>query len=118
MPWAVDPRDASNNDSFPMRGFRNNPDIPVSLNELERQYCTLTGFSYPITEMPFVLSWVLFRVSASRNVNMLYLSIPLRSWRSFRRELQRDMRGDRRAQKKPLYMCNFSPFSAIWLVWC
>ena len=35
MPWAVDPRDALGNDSFPMRGFRNNPDIPVSLSELE-----------------------------------------------------------------------------------
>ena len=63
MPWAIDPGDAPHGDAFPMRGFKNDPAIPVSISELERHYCNLTGFSYPITEMPFVLSWVLFRVS-------------------------------------------------------
>lgn len=48
-----------------IRGFKNAPrdQVPISLEELEREYCSLTGQQYPIVEMVFVRSWMLFRVS-------------------------------------------------------
>lgn len=45
-----------------MRGFKNSEDLPVPLEELEMEYCRLMDFSYPIKEMVFARSWMLFRV--------------------------------------------------------
>ena len=46
-----------------MRGFKNTTkDVPITLEELEREYCRLTNQPYPIIEMLFVRSWMLFRV--------------------------------------------------------
>lgn len=48
-----------------MRGFRNaNVDVPIPLEDLEREYCLLTKQAYPIPEMVYVRSWMLFRVKA------------------------------------------------------
>lgn len=47
-----------------MVGFKNVQAVPISLEELEREYCRLTTQPYPITEMVFARSWMLFRVSA------------------------------------------------------
>jgi hypothetical protein len=47
-----------------MVGFKNsksNDIIPLEI--LEREYCRLMSQPYPITEMVFVRSWMLFRVS-------------------------------------------------------
>ena len=50
-----------------MRGFRNaNVDVPIPLEDLEREYCLLTKQVYPITEMVYVRSWMLFRVKAKK----------------------------------------------------
>lgn len=38
-------------------------DVPVTLEELEREYCRLTRQSYPLDGIVFVRSWSLFRVS-------------------------------------------------------
>ena len=48
-----------------MGGFRNaNVDVPISLEDLEREYCHITKQAYPIPEMVYVRSWMLFRVKA------------------------------------------------------
>jgi len=52
--------------SFVMRGFKNvTVDVPISLEELEREYCRLTNQTYPLQEMIFVRSWMVFRVSCA-----------------------------------------------------
>jgi hypothetical protein len=46
-----------------LKGFKNaEKPAPIELEALEREYCYLTGQSYPIVEMVFVRSWMLFRV--------------------------------------------------------
>jgi hypothetical protein len=35
---------------------------PIALEELEREYCRHTNQPYPIPEMIFARSWMLFRV--------------------------------------------------------
>jgi hypothetical protein len=45
-----------------MVGFKNSPTEPISLAELEREYCRVVQQSYPIAEMEFARSWMLFRV--------------------------------------------------------
>jgi hypothetical protein len=48
-----------------MIGFRNaNVDVPIPLDDLEREYCLHTKQVYPIPEMVYVRSWMLFRVKA------------------------------------------------------
>ncbi|KAG8911227.1 hypothetical protein FRC00_006851 [Tulasnella sp. 408] len=46
-------------------GFKNAPqaDVPITLDELYREYCKLTGWGYPLVEMPFVSSWMLLRLA-------------------------------------------------------
>ncbi|KAG8934852.1 hypothetical protein FRC01_014018 [Tulasnella sp. 417] len=46
-------------------GFKNAPrgDVPITLDELYREYCKLTGWVYPLVEMPFVSSWMLLRLA-------------------------------------------------------
>lgn len=76
MPFCIDPRtlreQAPTSGPNPLefsliRGFKNAPpdQVPISLEELEREYCRLTGQKYPIVEQVFVRSWMLFRVSQS-----------------------------------------------------
>ncbi|RDX49304.1 APH-domain-containing protein [Lentinus brumalis] len=61
QPWCISP------DSFPPNGslsaaFKNNDaEAPISLEELEREYCRVTNQPYPIPEMVFARSWMLFR---------------------------------------------------------
>jgi hypothetical protein len=46
-----------------MVGFKNSPGTePISLAELEREYCRVTQQPFPIAEMEFARSWMLFRV--------------------------------------------------------
>jgi len=46
-------------------GFKGLPsdEMPVTLDELYREYCRITGFQYPLIEMPYVSSWMIFRLS-------------------------------------------------------
>ena len=66
-----------------MGGFKNAIDVPVPLEELEREYCRLMGFSYPIKEMLFARSWMLFRVGISHSLSILlrHSHHPARSYR-------------------------------------
>ncbi|KIJ24019.1 hypothetical protein M422DRAFT_39324 [Sphaerobolus stellatus SS14] len=61
QPWVIDPK--LQPASSTMTGFKNNPKAPVSLEVLEREYCRLTKQPYPIIEMVFARSWMLFRLS-------------------------------------------------------
>ncbi|GJJ08605.1 hypothetical protein Clacol_002824 [Clathrus columnatus] len=60
QPWSVD---VNMTVSGSMRGFKNATYIPITMEELEREYCQLTRQAYPIQEMTFVRSWMLFRLS-------------------------------------------------------
>lgn len=63
QPWAVDPTMAKGNNGVPLLiGFKNTNDAPADLEELEREYCKSTRQPYPIPEMVFARSWMLFRV--------------------------------------------------------
>ncbi|KIY46186.1 kinase-like protein [Fistulina hepatica ATCC 64428] len=70
QPWLIDSkRMAEENPSVRSMpnvfvGFRGsaNPE-PISVEELEREYCHITKYTYPIREMTFVRSWMLFRLS-------------------------------------------------------
>lgn len=65
QPWSIDPSRVTGPQGIQLLvGFKNTPDLePVPLEELEREYCRLTGQPYPIPEMVFARSWALFRVS-------------------------------------------------------
>ncbi|GBE80739.1 kinase-like domain-containing protein [Sparassis latifolia] len=61
QPWVMDSSKVTTGAA--MVGFRNTNDMPVPLQELEREYCRLTQQSYPIKEMGFARSWMLFRTA-------------------------------------------------------
>ncbi|KAF7968618.1 hypothetical protein HWV62_30011 [Athelia sp. TMB] len=69
QPWAIAPQpsgDPSLQKSQLLKGFKGDTNVPISLEELEREYCRLTKSEYPIKEMPFARSWMLFRGVAAR----------------------------------------------------
>ncbi|KAI0301709.1 protein kinase subdomain-containing protein PKL/CAK/ACAD [Multifurca ochricompacta] len=60
QPWVFDLADVGTL----MVGFKNNPGAePISLEDLEREYCRVTRQPYPIVEIGFARSWMLFRLS-------------------------------------------------------
>lgn len=64
MPWFIDPREVPPSIGGSVRGFKfDGGDAPIALESLEQEYCRLTYQPYPITEMVFARSWMLFRVS-------------------------------------------------------
>jgi len=57
-------RDIPSTGPFTIRGYKNTTvDVPIQLEDLEREYCRLTSQPYPIPEMVFVRSWMLFRLA-------------------------------------------------------
>ena len=62
QPWAVDPSVGQAVGPGAFLGFKNTNDAPCELEVLEREYCKLTEQPYPIPEMIFARSWMLFRV--------------------------------------------------------
>ncbi|KAF9464962.1 kinase-like domain-containing protein [Collybia nuda] len=64
QPWSVDASLIPASTAFSMRGYKGTTqDVPIPLEDLEREYCNLTKQPYPIPEMIFVRSWMLFRLS-------------------------------------------------------
>ncbi|KAH7903344.1 kinase-like domain-containing protein [Hygrophoropsis aurantiaca] len=68
QPWAIDARNIPKNSILKqftlIKAFKNtNKDVPIPLEDLEREYCRLTNQPYPIVEMAFVRSWMLFRLA-------------------------------------------------------
>jgi len=68
QPWAIDAmqfRGDTMLESYTLiNGFKGaRKDVPIPLEDLEREYCRLTAMDYPITEMIFARSWMLFRLA-------------------------------------------------------
>ncbi|KAJ7647726.1 kinase-like domain-containing protein [Roridomyces roridus] len=65
IPWSIKSSDMSLDPERPfMRGFKGTTEEqPIPLEDLEREYCRLTNQSYPIKEMVFVRSWMIFRLA-------------------------------------------------------
>ena len=64
LPWSVDMNNIPENIPFTLRGYKGEAkDVPIALEDLEKEYCRLTNQSYPIPDMVFVRSWTLFKVS-------------------------------------------------------
>jgi len=65
QPWAIDARpDPLLEGSGLVNGFKGKTkDVPIPLENLEREYCRLTAQDYPIAEMTFARSWMLFRLA-------------------------------------------------------
>ncbi|QRW25273.1 phosphotransferase enzyme family protein [Rhizoctonia solani] len=63
MPYHVDPAEVPPPNAI--SGFKGQPPdaVPCSLEELERAFCDGFGIPYPITEMVFANSWMIFRLS-------------------------------------------------------
>lgn len=63
MPYNIGPDEIPPPSAF--SGFKGQPPdaVPCSLEELERAFCDGFGIPYPITEMVFANSWMLFRLS-------------------------------------------------------
>jgi len=68
QPWATDARHIPKDSiitQFPLiRPFKNaTEDVPIPLEDLEREYCRSTNQPYPIQDILFARSWMLFRLS-------------------------------------------------------
>ncbi|KAJ7099543.1 protein kinase subdomain-containing protein PKL/CAK/ACAD [Mycena belliarum] len=65
QPWSVRTSDTELDPQQPfLRGFKGEAGAePAPLEVLEREYCRLTNQPYPIVDMPFVRSWMLFRLA-------------------------------------------------------
>ncbi|KIK95761.1 hypothetical protein PAXRUDRAFT_826682 [Paxillus rubicundulus Ve08.2h10] len=68
QPWAIEakniPEDPLLKNYNLLNAFKNTTkDVPIPLEDLEREYCRLTSQAYPINEMTFVRSWMLFRLA-------------------------------------------------------
>lgn len=67
QPWSIDPNylpadTFADQSVYYLTAFKNTTeDVPLPLEELERTYCHLTDQPFPIKEMTFVRSWMLFR---------------------------------------------------------
>jgi len=53
-----------------VKGFKGVENIPITKEEMEEEYCKVTGWRYPIMEIVFVRSWMVMRVS-DRDVEFL-----------------------------------------------
>ncbi len=63
-PWSIDEKDVTDSGNALMVAFKNSKGIvPIALEDIETEYCRLMNLDYPIPEMAFVRSWMLFRVS-------------------------------------------------------
>ncbi|KAG1737895.1 kinase-like domain-containing protein [Suillus paluster] len=68
QPWAIDarhiPKDSTISEFTVIKPFKNaTKDVPIPLEDLEHEYCRLTNQPYPIKEMVFARSWMLFRLA-------------------------------------------------------
>nr|GAT56193.1 predicted protein [Mycena chlorophos] len=66
IPWSVQSPDKSvDPEQAFMRGFKGLPpsELPISFDDLEREYCRLTKQPCPIPGMLFVRSWMIFRLA-------------------------------------------------------
>ncbi|KAI0034874.1 kinase-like domain-containing protein [Vararia minispora EC-137] len=66
MPWSINWNEVGLPSEIPIatKGYKNSTeDSPISLRDIEQEYSRLMGLSYPIDDMIFVRSWMLFRLA-------------------------------------------------------
>ncbi|KAG6382025.1 kinase-like domain-containing protein [Boletus reticuloceps] len=68
QPWSIDAKNLPDNTILRnyslLKSFKNTAkDVPIPLEDLEREYCRLINQPYPIEGMVFVRSWMLFRLA-------------------------------------------------------
>ncbi|KAL0955798.1 hypothetical protein HGRIS_002007 [Hohenbuehelia grisea] len=69
MPWSMGqkdiPKDLVGKSTATMNAFKDAPEgvAPIALEDIEREYCRLQKQQYPLAEMVFIRSWMLFRLS-------------------------------------------------------
>ncbi|OAX36873.1 kinase-like protein [Rhizopogon vinicolor AM-OR11-026] len=68
QPWSIDarhiPKDSAITQFSLVRAFKNaTKDVPIPLEDIEREYCRLTCQPYPIKDIIFARSWMLFRLA-------------------------------------------------------
>ena len=68
QPWVFDPNimnsDVTSSSAGGLiKGFKNVDNVPITKEEMEEEYCRATGWPSPITEIAFVRSWMVMRVS-------------------------------------------------------
>lgn len=101
-----------------LKGFKNSDkpdDIPITLDTLEREYCAAVNQPYPITDMVFARSWMLFRVSHPSLPRLfLGLLLNLSSSLSLVKVWQLDMLGGKRVRKAPIFRSTSFPSSDSW----
>ncbi|KAK7036460.1 hypothetical protein VNI00_011657 [Paramarasmius palmivorus] len=65
QPWTIDSRHVKpyNLPTDSVRAFKNNTskEVPIKLEEMEKLYCQLMNYEFPIKELVFVRSWNMFR---------------------------------------------------------
>ncbi|TFY81719.1 hypothetical protein EWM64_g2294 [Hericium alpestre] len=70
MPWSMDAERVKTRmgdrikHATLLRGFKNTTeDVPISFASLEREYCQRMNLPYPLDDLKFVRSWMLFRLA-------------------------------------------------------
>ena len=97
-----------------IKGFKNVQNVPISKEEMEEEYCKVTEWPYPITEIVFVRSWMVMRVSDQSCGVFRKLSQKLVSLQSFPKVLLRGMPGGKPVPNKRSCISTFSPLSGEW----
>jgi hypothetical protein len=64
LPFYLDERMFPPERTLNLQAFKNAPEgqAPVAYEELQREFCRLLGQPYPIKDMTFAASWMVFRV--------------------------------------------------------
>lgn len=105
MPWSIRPAEMQIDPDKPLMGgyFKDMPEKePIPLEDLEHEYCRLTNQPYPIKDIVFARSFMLFRVRE------LHLWTSRGSYDTYRagssyRVLRRALHGSRRARSERTY---------------
>ena len=63
QPWSVDERTVAGTNLVGFKNPTNPQDLAISREDMERAYCEILNYSYPIKELTFVRSWMLFRLA-------------------------------------------------------
>lgn len=63
QPWSISKQAFPEGVTLAIAFKNNDAEAPIALDVLEREYCRVTHQPYPIPEIVFARSWMLFRVS-------------------------------------------------------
>jgi hypothetical protein len=97
-----------------LKGLKGTPydQLPVTLEDLQREYCKVSGLPYPIDGADYATSWMFFRVRLFPVSPVLIFDNGTHSWQSSCKGSQRAMRDGKHPQKRRL---NKGPCSRHWV---